>query len=68
MEAYEADLAKVVAEQNELVNAEKLLDLPVIVCPEVISIQENMKSLRLIYDLYNAQQVGYGVRQTELHT
>lgn len=68
METYEADLAKVVAEQHELVNAEKLLDLPVIVYPEVISIQENMKSLRQIYDLYKAQQVGYRVRQSELHT
>lgn len=57
METYEADLAKVVAEQQELANAEKLVDLPVNVYPEVISIQKDMKGLRQIYDVYKAQKV-----------
>lgn len=60
MGTYEADLAKVVAEQQELANAEKLLDLPVSVHSEVISIQKDMKGLRQIYDVYKAQKVGYG--------
>lgn len=60
MEKYEADLAKVVAGRQELANAEKLLDLPVTVCPEVISMQKDMKGLRQIYDVYKAQKVGYG--------
>lgn len=57
METYEADLAKVVAEQQELANAEKLVDLPVNVYPEVISIQKDLKGLRQIYDVYKAQKV-----------
>lgn len=60
MGKYEADLAKVVAEQQELANAEKLLDLPVNVYPEIISIQNDMKGLKQIYDVYKAQKVGYG--------
>lgn len=57
MGKYEADLAKVVAEQQELANAEKLLDLPVNVYPEIISIQKDMKDLKQIYDVYKAQKV-----------
>ncbi|TKS80370.1 Dynein heavy chain 10, axonemal [Collichthys lucidus] len=56
MGKYEADLANVVAEQLELANAEQLLDLPVTVYPEVISIQKEIKGLRQIYDVYKAQQ------------
>uniref|UniRef100_A0A673CHG9 Dynein axonemal heavy chain 10 n=1 Tax=Sphaeramia orbicularis TaxID=375764 RepID=A0A673CHG9_9TELE len=52
METYEADLAKTVAARQELTNAEKLLDLPVTVYQEIISIQKDMKGLRQIYDLY----------------
>lgn len=54
---YEADLAKLVAERQELTNAEKLLDLPITVYPEIISIQKDITGLRLIYDLYKAQKV-----------
>lgn len=57
MGKYEADLAKLVAEQQELANAEKLLDLPVNVYPEIISIQKDMKGLKQIYDVYKAQKV-----------
>ncbi|XP_044053526.1 dynein axonemal heavy chain 10 isoform X1 [Siniperca chuatsi] len=53
---YEADLAKVLARRQELANAEKLLDLPVTVYPDVISIQKDMKGLRQIYDVYKAQK------------
>lgn len=57
MGTYEADLAKVVAEQQELASAQKLLDLPVNVYIELIAIQKDMKSLRQIYDVYEAQKV-----------
>lgn len=60
LEKYEADLAKVVAAQQDLMDAEILLDLPVTAYPEVISIQESMKGLRQVYDLYTAQKVRYG--------
>ncbi|XP_056232067.1 dynein axonemal heavy chain 10 [Seriola aureovittata] len=56
MGTYETDLAKVVAGRQELANAEKLLDLPVTVYPEVISIQKDMKGLRQIYDVFKAQK------------
>uniref|UniRef100_A0A3Q1G9E8 Dynein axonemal heavy chain 10 n=1 Tax=Acanthochromis polyacanthus TaxID=80966 RepID=A0A3Q1G9E8_9TELE len=56
MAKYEADLAKIVAGRQELTNAEKLLDLPVTVYPEVISMQKDMQDLRQIYDVFKAQQ------------
>lgn len=57
METYESDLAKVVAERQELANAEKLLDLPLTMYPELISIQKDMNGLRQIYEVYKAQKV-----------
>lgn len=63
MGTYEAELATMVAAQQELTNAEKLLDLPVTVCPEIIDMQKDMKGLRQIYDVYKAQEVRYNGRQ-----
>ncbi|XP_031164939.2 dynein heavy chain 10, axonemal [Sander lucioperca] len=56
MGTYEAELAKIVSGRQELANAEKLLDLPVTVYPEVISMQKDMKGLRQIYGVYKAQK------------
>ncbi|XP_044232976.1 dynein axonemal heavy chain 10 isoform X2 [Thunnus albacares] len=56
MGTYEAELAKIVAGRQELANAEKLLDLPVTMYPEMISMQKDMKGLRQIYDVYKAQK------------
>ncbi|XP_070411880.1 dynein axonemal heavy chain 10 [Nothobranchius furzeri] len=56
MDKYEEDLAKIVAEWEELTNAEKLLDLPVTVCPEVTRIQKDMSGLRQAYNVYEAQK------------
>lgn len=58
---YEANLAKIVAEEQELASVAILLDLPVSVFPEVFNIQKEMKALRQIYDLYKAQKVHFGV-------
>ncbi|KAK5620023.1 Dynein heavy chain 10, axonemal [Crenichthys baileyi] len=56
MAKYEADLAKIEAERQELTSAEKLLELPVSVFPEATRIQSDMKGLRQIYDVYKAQK------------
>uniref|UniRef100_UPI0037E7F8F2 dynein axonemal heavy chain 10 n=1 Tax=Semicossyphus pulcher TaxID=241346 RepID=UPI0037E7F8F2 len=56
MATYESDLAKVVAERQELANAEKLLDLPVTMYPKIISMQKDMTGLRRIYDVFKAQK------------
>ncbi|XP_054466216.1 dynein axonemal heavy chain 10 [Anoplopoma fimbria] len=56
METYEADLAKILAERQQLANAEKLLDLPVTGYPVVVSIQKDMNGLRQIYGVYKAQK------------
>ncbi|XP_033947329.1 dynein axonemal heavy chain 10 [Pseudochaenichthys georgianus] len=56
MGTYEKDLAKIVAGRQELANAEKLLDLPVTVYPDVISMQRDMEGLRQIYRVYTTQQ------------
>ncbi|KAM6931388.1 dynein axonemal heavy chain 10 [Xenentodon cancila] len=53
---YEADFAKIVGEQKELTNAERLLDLPVTTYPELTRIHEEMNGLRQIYDVYKAQK------------
>lgn len=55
---YEMDLAKVVAAQQELAKAQKLLDLPISVHLDLINVQKDMKGLRQIYDIYEAQKVG----------
>lgn len=60
MGSYESDLAKIVAGRQELANAEKLLDLPVTMYPEVIRMQKDMQGLRQIYDIYKAQKVRFG--------
>lgn len=54
---YEKELAKVVAAQQELANAQKLLDLPVSVYLDLINVQKDMKGLRQIYDVFEAQKV-----------
>lgn len=59
--AYEANLAKIVAEEQELANVANLLDLPVSVFPQVCNIQKEMKALRQIYHLYKAQKVRLGI-------
>lgn len=55
---YEMDLAKVVAAQQELAKAQKLLDLPISVHLDLINVHKDMKGLRQIYDVYEAQKVG----------
>lgn len=62
MGTYEKDLAKIVAGRQELANAEKLLDLPITVYPDVISMQRDMEGLRQIYRVYKTQQVGRGFK------
>lgn len=54
---YEKDLAKVVAAQQEVANAQKLLDLPVSVYLDLINVQKDMTGLRRIYDVYEVQKV-----------
>nr|XP_057927697.1 dynein axonemal heavy chain 10-like isoform X1 [Doryrhamphus excisus] len=61
MESYEAELAKMVAGRQELVNAEKLLDLPVTVYPEIVSIQKDMNGFQKIYDIYRNQKAAKNV-------
>lgn len=61
IKTYEENLANIVAEEQDLANVANLLDLPVSVFPEIFNIQKEMKALRQIYDLYNAQKVCFGV-------
>ncbi|XP_053336632.1 dynein axonemal heavy chain 10 [Clarias gariepinus] len=56
MNAYEADLAKIDAGRQELVNAEKLFDLPITSYPELLKIQQDMRGLRRIYQIYEEQK------------
>lgn len=52
------DLAKVVAAQQELAKAQKLLDLPISVHVDLVNVQKDIKGLKQIYDVYEAQKVG----------
>lgn len=54
---YEKELAKVVAAQQELANAQKLLDLPISVYLDLINVQKDMNGLKQIYDVFEAQKV-----------
>ncbi|XP_061907301.1 dynein axonemal heavy chain 10-like isoform X1 [Entelurus aequoreus] len=56
MESYEAELAKMVEGRQDLANAERLLDLPVTVYPEIVSIQKDMNGFRKVYDIYQDQK------------
>lgn len=57
MQEFEAELALVVGDQQDLANVANLLDLQVKVFPELIHIQKDMNGLRLVYDLYKAEKV-----------
>lgn len=59
MGSYESDLAKIVEGRQELAKAEKLLNLPVTMYPEVVRMQKDMQGLRQIYGIYKAQKVIY---------
>ncbi|XP_077456872.1 dynein axonemal heavy chain 10-like [Stigmatopora argus] len=56
MESYEAELAKMVEGRQEIANAEKLLDLPVLAYPEIVGMQKDMDSFKQIYDIYRDQK------------
>lgn len=60
MAKYEKDFAKIMGEQQELTNAQKLLDQSITNYPEMARIQTEMNGLRQIYDVYKAQKVGCG--------
>lgn len=59
MGSYESELAKIVEGRQELAKAEKLLDLPITMYPEVVSVQKDMQGLRQIYGIYKAQKVSF---------
>lgn len=61
MGAYEEELAKIEASRQELGNAEKLFDIPITMYPELLSVQQEMRGLRLIYKIYEEQKVIYAV-------
>ncbi|XP_027024931.2 dynein axonemal heavy chain 10 isoform X2 [Tachysurus fulvidraco] len=56
MAAYEEELAKIEAIRQGLGNAEKLFDIPITNYPELLSVQQEMRGLRLIYKIYEEQK------------
>ncbi|CAG5923192.1 unnamed protein product [Menidia menidia] len=56
VEKYEAELADVLAEGQELSNSQKLLDISLATYPEMIQVQKDMGGLRRIYEVYRAQK------------
>ncbi|XP_072908128.1 dynein axonemal heavy chain 10 [Hemitrygon akajei] len=53
---FENELEELERKRQELVNAEKLFDLPITMHPDLLSLQKEMKGLRQIYDIYKAQR------------
>ena len=45
------------AKRNELTNAEKLFDLPITVYEDLIKVDQNLKNMAKVYELYEAQKV-----------
>lgn len=66
MDSYESELSQIVSQRQELTSAEKLLDLPMTLYPEVVSMQKDMQGLRLIYDIYIAQKVSAAVGNKQI--
>ncbi|XP_054851851.1 dynein axonemal heavy chain 10 [Eublepharis macularius] len=56
MVTFEKELEKHEKNRQELANAEKLFDLPITMYPDLMKIQQEMKGLRQIYDIYKLQR------------
>ncbi|XP_053061953.1 dynein axonemal heavy chain 10 isoform X4 [Acinonyx jubatus] len=54
---FEKELTRQEKTRQELADAEKLFDLPITMCPELLKVQKEMNNLRTIYDLYEALKV-----------
>ncbi|XP_066466098.1 dynein axonemal heavy chain 10 [Tiliqua scincoides] len=56
MVVFEKELEKHEKNRQELANAEKLFDLPITMYPDLMKIQNEMKGLRQIYEIYKLQR------------
>ena len=56
MKDYSKEVADLEAERQELINAQKLFDLPITSYPELLQIQKSMKGLESIYQIYEDQK------------
>ncbi|CAD7947894.1 unnamed protein product [Amoebophrya sp. A25] len=54
MKRYESDLKSYQKRREELVKAQTLFNLPIAACPELASLDREMKVLRQIYDVFSA--------------
>ncbi|NXE97067.1 DYH10 protein, partial [Menura novaehollandiae] len=57
MAIFEKELEKLEKRHRELGSAEKLLDLPVTVYPDLLKAQKDAKALKQVYDIYAQQKV-----------
>ena len=58
LKEFQAEYDKYEAQRQELTNAEKLFDLPITMHPNIMEVDQQLKSLSIIYQLYEEQRVG----------
>ena len=58
LKEFQAEYAELEAERQELTNAEKLFDLPITMYPHLIEVDQQLRSLATVYQLYEEQRVG----------
>ena len=58
LKEFQAEYAKFEAQRQELTNAEKLFDLPLTMYPNLIEVDQQLRNLATIFQLYEEQRVG----------
>ena len=54
---FQAQFAELEKERQELVNAEKLFDLPITLYSDLIEVDNQLQGMAKVFELYEAQRV-----------
>ena len=54
---FQAEFAELEKERQELVNAEKLFDLPITLYSDLIEVDNHLQGMAKVFELYEAQRV-----------
>lgn len=57
---FQAQFAELEKERQELVNAEKLFDLPITLYSDLIDVDNQLQGMAKVFELYEAQRVSEG--------
>ena len=57
LKKFQEEFAELEKERQELVNAEKLFDLPITLYSDLIAVDNNLQGMAKVFELYEAQRV-----------